>query len=69
MRAHQDDLRAEVDDEALIEAVGRGEYRDAKLSDAQVAEIRASSGLLKELAEKYGVSMAAISLIRRGLRR
>lgn len=37
-----------------------------KLSDAAVREIRASSSLLKEASECYGVSMSLISQIRRG---
>lgn len=36
----------------------------SKLTEAQVAEIRATNGLQREVAERYGVSQSVISRIR-----
>jgi hypothetical protein len=51
------------------ERVPRGEARvNAKLTEAQVKEIRSASGLNREIAAKYGVSEPLISRIRSGIR-
>jgi hypothetical protein len=59
------------------DAVRKGHYsvphtpgaRTLKLTDADVADIRSSPEKSVRLAERYRVSLTAISLIRRGLRR
>lgn len=43
--------------------------RVRKLTDIQVIEIKASKGNLKDLAEKYKVSLPTISMIRRNKRK
>ncbi len=53
---------------------GRGQHgsshRWAKLTDSQVEEIKKRDGLTqKQVAAKYGISQAAVSMIRNGKRR
>ena len=52
---------------AVTPSRARGERSGrAKLTDRQVAEIRASSGTAKELSAKYGVHPTYISMLRKG---
>jgi hypothetical protein len=48
----------------------RGEqHLGARLTDAQVEEIRATTGNQREIAERYGVSQSLVSRLRSGSRR
>lgn len=65
-------LGTRADNTADMLAKGRGaDFRGenngrAKLTAEQVREIRATSGLLREAAARFGVTMAQVSDIRRG---
>ncbi len=48
------------------EAIDGEKNQSAKLTEQQVAEIRASSGFQYEIAKKYGISQCQVSRIKRG---
>lgn len=41
-------------------------YPNAKLTDEQVAEIRAAKGLQREIAARFGITQSHVSLIKSG---
>lgn len=54
-----------MEDRRIRRRTARGErIRSAKLSDADVAEIRNSTGLQKDVAAKFGVTPSQVSRIR-----